>query len=60
MSYHEFLEMVIEMRELQKKYFKTRDKMILAKSKEMEKKVDAAIEKLQDGLLLFCVCGVAE
>ena len=37
----EFIELVREMRNAQKEYFKTRDKSVLLKSKELERKVDA-------------------
>lgn len=37
----EFFELVREMRNAQKEYFKTRDKNVLLKSKELERKVDA-------------------
>lgn len=36
----EFEKLVLEMRETQKEYFRTRDKTTLAKSKALEKKVD--------------------
>lgn len=38
---NEFIELVREMRNAQKEYFKTRDKNILLKSKELERKVDS-------------------
>lgn len=38
---NEFIELVREMRNAQKEYFKTRDKNVLLKSKELECKVDS-------------------
>lgn len=38
---NEFIELVREMRNAQKEYFKTRDKDVLLKSKELECKVDS-------------------
>lgn len=38
---NEFIELVREMRNAQKEYFKTRDKNVLLKSKELERKVDS-------------------
>lgn len=40
----EFIKKVQRMRELQIKYFKTRDKEILLKSKAAEKEVDSFID----------------
>ena len=41
----EFMQLVREMRKAQKDYFKTRDKDVLAKSKQLEKRVDDEIKK---------------
>lgn len=41
----EFFELVREMRNAQKEYFKTRDKNVLLKSKELERKVDAYLSQ---------------
>lgn len=41
----EFMQLVREMRKAQKEYFKTRDKDVLAKSKQLEKRVDNEIKK---------------
>lgn len=41
----EFMQLVREMRKAQKEYFKTRDKNVLAKSKQLEKRVDDEIKK---------------
>ena len=49
----EFVLMVQEMRFLQKAYFKTRDKDILLKSKETERKVDSCIDEMLKGIPLF-------
>ena len=38
---NEFIELVREMRNAQKEYFKTRDTNVLLKSKELERKVDS-------------------
>jgi uncharacterized protein Yka (UPF0111/DUF47 family) len=38
---NEFVELVREMRNAQKEYFKTRDKNVLQRIKELERKVDA-------------------
>lgn len=38
---NEFIGLVREMRNAQKEYFKTRDKNVLLKSKELERKVDS-------------------
>lgn len=43
-----FDSLVAEMRTLQKRYFKYRDSDVLRESKELEKKVDAAIVELTD------------
>ena len=37
---NDFEKLVKEMRDTQKKYFKTRDYLVLAKSKQLEKQVD--------------------
>ncbi len=42
----EFIKTVQEMRNAQKEYFKTRDKATLAKSKELERKVDNMLSHL--------------
>ena len=38
---NEFEKLVYEMRSTQTEYFKTRDKSVLLKSKELERKVDS-------------------
>ena len=42
----EFIRTVQEMRNAQKEYFKTRDRVSLAKSKEQERKVDNMLSNL--------------
>ena len=42
----EFAEKVKQMRHYQKRYFATRDKMIMQESKKLEAEVDAIINKL--------------
>ena len=41
----EFMQLVREMRKAQKEYLKTRDRDVLAKSKQLEKRVDNEIKK---------------
>ena len=41
----EFMQLVREMRKAQKEYFKSRDRDVLAKSKQLEKRVDDEIKK---------------
>lgn len=50
---NEFIELVREMRNAQKEYFKTRDKNILQKSKELERKVDALLQQKNGYSTLF-------
>ena len=42
---NEFIELVRQMREAQKEYFRTRDKNVLQRSKELERKVDTYISQ---------------
>ena len=42
----EFIELVREMRNAQEEYFKTRDKNVLQRSKELERKVDSFLSQL--------------
>lgn len=46
MNAKEFFDVVSQMREAQKSYFRTRSKSSLEKSKELEKQVDAEISKV--------------
>jgi hypothetical protein len=48
----ELLKHVKEMRVLQKEYFKTRDKNILASSKQKEKEVDKVIQDIETPTLM--------
>lgn len=45
MTPEQFKQLVKEMREAQKQYFKTRDYAVLDKSKKLEKQVDAELEE---------------
>ena len=45
-----FMQLVREMRKAQKDYFKTRDRDVLAKSKQLEKRVDDEIKKEEEAL----------
>ncbi len=51
MNVEEFITLVREMRDAQKEYFKTRNKIILAKSKDLERKVDKMLSQFQPGML---------
>lgn len=44
----EFIELVREMRNAQKEYFKTRSKDVLNLSKELERKVDAELQSINN------------
>lgn len=44
----EFIALVLEMRAAQKEYFKTRSKDVLNRSKELERKVDAELQNIND------------
>ena len=48
MNAREFFDLVSDMRQAQKDYFKTRDKEVLVKSKELEKRVDDEIKRVND------------
>lgn len=43
----EFAALVARMRAKQREYFKTRDGTVLRESKDLERRVDAAIEAMQ-------------
>ena len=47
--YEEFVELVLTMRQYQKRYFKNKRKDILIASKELEKKVDDWIDRNRFG-----------
>lgn len=44
----DFIELVREMRNAQKEYFKTRSKDSLNRSKELERKVDAELQSINN------------
>lgn len=46
MNAKEFFNLVSEMRQAQKNYFKTRNQSYLDRSKHLEKQVDAEIERV--------------
>ena len=48
MTPRDFFELVAKMRQAQKAYFKTRTASNLQRSKELEKAVDAEIERVRD------------
>ena len=48
MTPKEFFDKVVEMRELQKKYFRTRDKVILSLAKSTEREIDEEIERTKN------------
>ena len=48
MTAKEFFYLVEDMRKAQKDYFKTRDKEVLVKSKELEKRVDEEIKRVAE------------
>lgn len=45
MTHEQFIGLVEEMRQAQNEYFKTRDRNILSKSKQLEAQVDAEINR---------------
>jgi phosphate uptake regulator len=47
MTAKEFFKLVIEMRNAQRSYFRTRDKGDLQRSKELEKQVDDEIRRVE-------------
>ena len=53
MSMNDFIKLVKEMREMQKRYFKTRNADVLKESKRLEREVDAEIEATEKGEPLF-------
>ena len=46
MKPREFYDTVVQMRKIQKEYFKTRNSMALRRSKQLEKLVDDEIERV--------------
>lgn len=54
-TFEEFVELVREMRHQQRRYFALRRPDALERSKELEREVDKAIEKIEDKQMsLFC------
>lgn len=49
---NDFIKLVKEMRETQKRYFKTRNAEVLAESKRLEREVDKKIEEAEKGIPL--------
>lgn len=48
MNARQFFDKVVEMRRLQKEYFKSRSHLILEKSKAVEREIDQEIKRVQD------------
>lgn len=48
LTFEEFVELVKEMRHQQRRYFALRKPETLERSKELEREVDKAIEKIED------------
>lgn len=48
MTPREFYDLVRDMRQQQKRYFATRDRDALTKSKELEKLIDGEIERVEN------------
>lgn len=48
MTPRQFFDKVREMRRLQKEYFRTRDSIILEKSRQAEKEIDTEIKRVTD------------
>lgn len=47
MNARQFFDKVVEMRRLQKEYFKSRSPFVLDKSKKIEKEIDDEIKRVQ-------------
>ena len=47
MTETEFITLVARMRELQKLYFRTKDKSVMLKAKELEKQVDEELARIK-------------
>lgn len=47
MNAREFFDKVVEMRNAQKEYFKSRDKAALDEAKRLEKEIDAEIRRVE-------------
>ncbi|GFI01098.1 hypothetical protein IMSAGC004_03509 [Bacteroidaceae bacterium] len=48
MNARQFFDKVVEMRRLQKEYFKSRSHLTLEKSKAVEREIDQEIKRVQD------------
>lgn len=48
MNARQFFDKVVEMRRLQKEYFKSHSHLVLEKSKAIEKEIDKEIKRVQD------------
>ena len=46
MTARQFFDLVVRLRACQKEYFRTRDKTVLSQAKELEKEVDAEIDRV--------------
>lgn len=47
----EFFDKVVQMREAQKKYFRTRSQQALSESKMLEREIDAEIKRVNDKMI---------
>lgn len=48
MNARQFFDKVVEMRRLQKEYFKSRSARVLEQSKQVEREIDNEIKRVQD------------
>lgn len=48
MNTRQFFDKVVEMRRLQKEYFKSRSARVLEQSKQVEREIDNEIKRVQD------------
>ena len=51
MNSKEFFDKVVQMREAQKKYFRTRSQQALSESKMLEREIDAEIKRVNDKMI---------
>lgn len=51
LTFEEFAQLVHEMREAQKKFFLTGERVFIARAKSLERKVDRALDDLFDSQL---------
>ena len=47
----ELFDKVVQMREAQKKYFRTRSQQALSESKRLEREIDAEIKRVNDKMI---------